>query len=414
MNIKHFFFTISVFVISSSFSDIIAQDFAELYKKAKAGEVWAMNNLANCYANGQEVGKDLDKAVYWYNEGVKNGSEVAMYNLSFYYKNGNVVEQSNEKALELLRRSAKKNYSYASAQLGIAYCKGDYGLEIDYGIALDYLKDACFTGDPTAMCYYGWIYAKSLGVEQDKYKAKYWFEKATENGYAYANIPLYLLSLDDSEAYGSSEYYKSQALKTIDYSIFCSVLNDEYLRETVDWKKSKIGETAFNICQDAYERTNDVYACSCLGFYYLNGIGVARDLETALTFYKKAHEGGASDAIYNIKIVCKQLENFDAYFEILSKDSETSNTDILNMLAYCYAEGLGTKVNFNMAHTTIDKAIQISPKNANLYDSKGEFYMLNNDIKNAKKMYKQVKKIDPNYYIDHPDYKLHKYINSKK
>ena len=132
-----------------------------------------------------------------------------------YESNEKLMNPIHEKALELLRRSAKKNYSYASAKLGIAYFEGDFGLKINYGIAHDYLKNACFTGDVTAMCYYGWIYAMSLGFEQDKYKAKYWFEKSIENGYEYAYIPLYILSLDDSEAYGSSEYHKSQALKSI-------------------------------------------------------------------------------------------------------------------------------------------------------------------------------------------------------
>lgn len=418
MNIKHLFLTFSTFLISSLSSDIIAQDFAELHKKATAGEVWAMNNLANCYANGQEVGKDLDKAVYWYNEGVKNGCEVAMYNLSFYYKDGTVVEKSNEKALELLRRSAKKNYSYASAKLGIAYFEGDFGLKINYGIAHDYLKNACFTGDVTAMCYYGWIYAMSLGVEQDKYKAKYWFEKSIENGYEYAYIPLYILSLDDSEAYGSSEYYKSQALKSIDYSKFSRIIDEYYYRafvqETRDWVKNKYAQTAFEISYDNYQKTNDLYACATVGFYYERGVGVEKNLETALTYYIKSYELGRGDAIYDIRRVCEQLDRFEVLFEILSRDPETNNTDILNMLAYCYAEGKGTSVNFNMAHKTIDKAIQIDSQDANLYDSKGEFYMLNNDIKNAKKMYKQVKKIDPTFYINNTSSNLHNYINSKK
>lgn len=419
MSIKRLLSTTIIIVIGAVMLTVSAQDFSELYRRANNGEVWAMNNLANCYADGEGVERDLDKAVFWYKKGVENGSEVAMYNLSFYYKRGDVVEQSYEKALELLKRSARLNYSYASKKLGEAYFIGDYGLKVNYNIAEKYLKDASFTENTTAMCYYAWMHAKALGVNKDKHKAKYWLDKSVEKGYAYANIPLYILSTEDRGFWGSPSYYKEEVLKTIGYSNFCSIVaryyDKEYFRcvEENDSDKDFYAQAAFNMFLDSYNETKDAYACAYLGIYYEDGIGVDSNVEEALKYYIKSHELGMSNMTKHIKRACKKLNKLPVYFEVLSASRETTDTELLNELAYCYAEGIGTSVNFNMAHTIIDRAIQIKPDDANLYDSKGEFFMLAGDRKNALKMYKKVIKFEPTFYISYPNTVLYDYVNKK-
>lgn len=419
MSIKRLFFIVVAILVESSLFRVSAQDFGELYRRANNGEVWAMNNLANCYANGEEVTKDISKAVYWYKKGAENGSEVAMYNLSFYYKRGDVVEQNYEKAIELLKRSAKLNYSYASKELGVAYFHGDYNLKVNYNIAQKFLKDASFTENTTAMCYYGWMHAKALGVNKDKYKAKYWLNKSVENGYAYANIPLYILSTEDSDFWGSPSYYKEEVLRTITYSSFCSIVARYYDKEYVrcinenDSNKDFYGQAAFNMLLDSYNKTGDAYACAGLGVYYEDGIGVEPNTEEALKYYIKSHELGMPNMTTHIQNACEKLNKLSLYFEVLSASRETTDTDLLNELAYCYAQGIGTNVNLNMAHTIIDRAIQIKPDDANLYDSKGEFFMFSGDRKNAQKMYKKVMKMEPTFYIDYPNSKLYNYINTK-
>jgi Tfp pilus assembly protein PilF len=66
-----------------------------------------------------------------------------------------------------------------------------------------------------------------------------------------------------------------------------------------------------------------------------------------------------------------------------------------------------------MAHTTIDKAIQKAPHYANLYDSKGEFYMLAGDRENAQAMYDKVVETDSMFYVHCTWSKLHDYINNQ-
>lgn len=419
MSTKRLYIIIVATFIGSSLYRVTAQDFGELYRRANNGEVWAMNNLAICYANGEEVEKDLNKAIFWYQKGVENGCETAMYNLSFYYKRGDVVEKSYEKALELLKRSARLKYSNASRELGVAYFNGDLGLNVNYNIAKSYLKDACFTGNAKAMCYYGWLHAKGLGTKKDEYKADYWLNKAIENGYAYANIPLYILSYEKDNKSNDVHFYQQEALKVMDCSVFYNTIGSYFESEHVrclresDNNKDFYGMAAFESFYSSYSLSKDAYACAALGVFYEDGIGVEQDLSESLRYYIESYKLGMSNMTIHIKRICRKLDKLSVYFNLLSDHVNSENTDVLNELAYCYAEGLGTSVNITMAHTIIDRAIQIQPSDENLYDSKGEFYMFAGDRKNAQKMYKKVIKMNPAFYVDYPDSKLYNYINTK-
>ena len=100
-------------------------------------------------------------------------------------------------------------------------------------------------------------------------------------------------------------------------------------------------------------------------------------------------------------------------FNWINKAAAQGHVGALNQLAYCYAEGIGTDASMSMAHATIDKAIQIDPDEANLYDSKGEFYMLVGDRENAQDMYEKVLEKDSTFYVDYQATPLYDYINNQ-
>ena len=99
-------------------------------------------------------------------------------------------------------------------------------------------------------------------------------------------------------------------------------------------------------------------------------------------------------------------------FNWINKAAAQGYTDALNQLAYCYAEGIGTDADMSMAHATIDKAIQIDPDEANLYDSKGEFYMMVGDREKAQEMYEKVIEKNPAFYKEFTWSRLYQYINN--
>ncbi len=116
---------------------------------AEKGIPDAMCSLAECYYDGEAVGRDLDKAFYWYNRagkynvfnyfglgrcylygaGVKSNykkavkflkksmTKEALYELGNCYYNGWGVKQDNEEAEKLWRQSAEQGYKEAEKAL---------------------------------------------------------------------------------------------------------------------------------------------------------------------------------------------------------------------------------------------------------------------------------------------------------
>ena len=150
---------------------------------------------------------------------------------------------------------------------------------------------------------------------------------------------------------------------------------------------------------------------------YTSGNGVERDVAEGAKWWHKAADAGLAVAQYHLGLCYLEgrgvAQDSLACFNWVSKAAEQNHVDALNQLAYFYAEGMGTDVNMGMAHTTIDKAIQIAPNYANLYDSKGEFYMLAGDRENAQAMHDRVVETDSMFYVHCTWSKLHEYINNK-
>lgn len=110
--------------------------------------------------------------------------------------------------------------------------------------------------------------------------------------------------------------------------------------------------------------------------------------------------------------IYSDLKDYNSLFRIASKGSELHFKDCMNTLAYCYAEGKGVSVDFKKAISIIDEAITLFPNDPNLYDSKGEFFAIKGSKKEAKRMWEQVKAIDPSFFDDN-DSELDKYIKSQ-
>ncbi|MFG4407365.1 tetratricopeptide repeat protein, partial [Acinetobacter baumannii] len=92
---------------------------------------------------GNGVKKDINLALELYKKAADQNFSEAQYNLANIYSDGSLVKQDNEKALELYIKVAEKGVP--EAQNNLAY-----------------------------------MYAN---VYSDYEKAKYWFQKAADNGY---------------------------------------------------------------------------------------------------------------------------------------------------------------------------------------------------------------------------------------
>ena len=62
-------------------------------KAAENGDIEAMNNLANCYNNGEGTMENLEKTFYWYRKAAENDVKEAQNNLALLYRGGRGTEK---------------------------------------------------------------------------------------------------------------------------------------------------------------------------------------------------------------------------------------------------------------------------------------------------------------------------------
>ena len=155
--------------------------------KAEAGDVAAMNEVANVYANDANL-KDVNKAFYWYNKSAETGDMLGMSNLGGWcYAYGNGVQIDLEKALYWLTRAAKEcNNAWSATRLntiGVELQYGNNGRTIDLPLAFKFYESAAETGDFNGMANAGYCASNGIGIEKDVNIAYKYFKQAAELGH---------------------------------------------------------------------------------------------------------------------------------------------------------------------------------------------------------------------------------------
>ncbi|RGB25310.1 kinase-like domain-containing protein [Rhizophagus diaphanus] len=122
-----------------------------------------------------------------------------------------------------------------------------------------------------------------------------------------------------------------------------------------------------------------------LGYCYYNGIGTDVNRLKAFELYQKAADLGNNLAQYNLALLHIHgsefgLDDDDKAFELSKKSADGKNSGGINLLGYCYDNGIGTDVN-------VQKAFELYQEAANLGNDTAQFnlalmYENGNGIKN--------------------------------
>ena len=138
---------------------------------------------------------DTVKAIYWWNEAAKQDYIPAFYKIGYAYENGIGVQQNIRKAVEYYKIGAEKGDASAQANYGCLFRDGvkvkvgshkEEYTTMDFQYANEY-KRSYYTSDDRK------VYVKERDVDdyevlipQDIEKAKYWWQKAAEQGNRHA------------------------------------------------------------------------------------------------------------------------------------------------------------------------------------------------------------------------------------
>lgn len=230
---------------------------AEWYgKAAEQGYAPAQNELGVLYARGEGVPQDDGEAIRWYRKAAAQGYAEAQFNLGWRYSVGRGVPRDDQQAKIWYATAALQDHSKAIHSLGVFAMTGRGG-DVDKQKALHYFQRAGQLGNSQGYRDLGAMYAGGNGVAQDYDMAVEYYSLAAKMNDPDAELKLGRLY----ETMGETPDYQ-QAL-----TWYRSAAEKEY------------GPAEFN-----------------LGLMYLNGYGVAVDLEVSKSWFAKAKSHGYADA----------------------------------------------------------------------------------------------------------------------
>lgn len=158
------------------------KSFEYFQKAAYADNPDAMDNLGNCFKNGDGVEKDIAKAVEWYKKAAEIGWPSGLFHYATCLRKGNGVEKDEKEAIKWYMKAGIGGHAKALNVLG--WCaEGGRGMNEDPELAFEWYRLAAEAGDAESMYDLGRCYMKGYGCVQNESLGEEWQEKAKENGY---------------------------------------------------------------------------------------------------------------------------------------------------------------------------------------------------------------------------------------
>jgi TPR repeat protein len=265
-------------------------------------------------------------------------------------------DQKNNIPLQsLLHKAKKENLAAAQSQLGSVYYAGALGVEQDYEQAFHWFERAAEQGFARAQFNLGLCYERGeeelsgMGQTRDREKALEWYAKAAKQGLLQAEVNAGILHAEMGEFEQANAYFRSGSRRG---NIFCireygrsllrgrGIAADPVAAVGLLTRCAESGDVEGHmLLADAYSGIYDEIpsdpkrmiehlwtaageglpeAQSKMGFCFEEGIGVQRDTEQAVKWYRKAADNGFARAMIN--------------------------------LGHCYANGRGVPQNLELAY----------------------------------------------------------------
>lgn len=317
------------------------EEAAELYQKAAdQGNAYAMWRLSGAYSNGDGVDFDENKAAELLIQAAEKGCEEAKCDLAFAYmfewysdieknaeKGKNILEklsketensyvlskyasliffgnepfeEDKEKAMSILEKVKDKNNPLYLETMGYVYMNGTDEIDIDEKIAQDYFEKAFNKGRR----YSAFLVASCYDVgskNYDKSKLIEWLNKGIESNETDCMLGMARLYCTEDTTFSDIHNPKKgielikKATKHGDAEAF-DMLGQQYFSGQ---NTQKDDQKAFDCYEKAY-RLKSGQGAFHLGYCYIDGIGVEKNIAKGIEIWKNAVEYGYGGAANNL------------------------------------------------------------------------------------------------------------------
>ena len=153
----------------------------KLRAAASAGDPAAAFEIANRFAEGRDVERNLESAVTWYTRAAEGGVAVAQYRLASLYERGQGVPRDLAKAMAWYQRAVDLGNVGAMHNLAVLMSEGAAGSP-DNVKALGLFLAAANYGVKDSQYNLGVIYARGLGQKPNLVESYKWFAVSAAQG----------------------------------------------------------------------------------------------------------------------------------------------------------------------------------------------------------------------------------------
>lgn len=265
--------------------------------------------------------------------------------LGDFYMNGYGCKFNPQKALHWYEKAASKNNAEGLYRVALSYEDGVYR-KADYSLLFEYLLKAVDAGSVPAMVKLGELYEVGECVLFDTIQSFYWFDRAFKAGY--------------SEVQQKLNSY--QGITSVQKSWLDEVM------EKYQWNVDNELDSFNRMLEGANQ--NDKDAQYIIGYCYLSGIVVQKDITKAYEWFSKSAENGntnSKDIISDWEnVVTSQKSPLDDYdwdesdlegsVQRVIQAAEQGDAQAQYVLGFCYLEGQGVEIDIDVSHLWFEKA----------------------------------------------------------
>ena len=267
---------------------------AEKYKQSSSAAKAFLDALLLDQSSGNtpEERKSVQTA---YLSATEEGSPDAFCNLGVFYETSSPANRKKaiecyKKAIGLTEALLGQGHPVAMCNLGAMLADGS-GIETDEATAFELFTDAATLGNPTAYLNLGICYHYAKGCVKDTALASSNYKKAMEKGVAEAYFRMGTLCLENCDAPNQTEFSVDKAIAHFKKAAQMGISDAYFELACIYSELRKDDALMIENCQKAVDKGNS-NAAFMLAQCYLDGTGVTKNRQKAISLLKKAAAGG--------------------------------------------------------------------------------------------------------------------------
>ena len=295
----------------------------------------AQFRLGELFEKGEGCQSDKEQAFYWFDRAAQGGLPVAEYRTGLCYEHGVGCEEDLRKAIAFFKRAAKSGYLDAMVDLGLYYCNND-----DEKKGQRLFRRAADSGSTRAQFELGYLFLK----KRDYPESGKWMKQAAENGHLEAMLYYghHLLIFE-----GKKDAFLRWIAKSAEGGCVNAQMHLGIYYLTSFCCSDRRKEGAYWL-EKAANAGNPISQYE-LGKLYMRGDNRRKDRDLAEKWFYKAISNGLTIAYAGIGMLRLTEYRYKDAFDCFEMASKTGYRNALRMLSSCYAQGIGTKTNKQLA-----------------------------------------------------------------